>query len=189
MQTDDLGIARTYAAVLLDLATEKGLVEQVMRELDQFQQVLDQMPSLEKVLSSPAIGRRDQVGLISQVVSGRVCDLTCRFLGSVAARGRMRLFRSMVQQYRRICDDRLGLLDVKVGLARQPDQAAKIGLQDRISGVLARPIRLTVRLDPDLIGGVVIHIRGLRIDNSIKGRLDRAIGFVRTGVKEAYHGL
>lgn len=189
MKTASLQIACTYATALFELARDKDLVDQIMGDLRSFADLLERHDLLLKALTSPAIPTTLQQELIFRITNGRLNELTTRFLMCVAEHGRMALFSAIMQAFGKMVDGYLGIVEISVELASQPD-ANKLDLLSReLSNRLNRPIRLLVKADPGIIGGIIIRFNGVVIDNSLKGRLGRAIRQLRAGVKEAYNGL
>lgn len=189
MKTDSLQIARNYANALFELARDKDLVEQIMGDLRSFADLLERHDLLFEALTSPAIPTKLQQDLVFRITNGRLNELTTRFLGFVAEHGRMALLPQIMQVFSKMVDEYHGIVEISVELASQPD-ANKLDLLTReLSSRLNRPVRLLVKADPGIIGGVIIRFNGIAIDNSLKGRLQRAIQQLRAGVKEAYDGL
>ncbi|MDH7600081.1 MAG: F0F1 ATP synthase subunit delta [Sedimentisphaerales bacterium] len=105
---EDAQIARAYANVIFELAGQMDATDQVLAELEQFQSVLDGLPLLKRVLTSPAISHKAKAWLTEQVVAGRVHDFVARFLAFLAASGRMRILGPVIQQYRKVIDRHVG---------------------------------------------------------------------------------
>jgi len=137
--------------------------------------LLDQEPDLERVLVSPYLSIAAKLQLVRVVLAGRVTDLTMHFLATVVGHRRTALLRSILMRYGQLWDHHHGVTDVGVTLIEPADDAEAARFSREIAGALGRPIRLKIGVDPAILGGVMIRYSGHVVDNTIRGRLGRAI--------------
>jgi len=170
-----LHLTDTYAQALFDLAAQDGLIDTVQDDLLPVLVLLDREPDLDQVLVSPYFSAADKLRLLRKVLAGHVTDLTMEFVATVVRRRRTPLLRSILRRYGQLADEHHGLIDVLVTLAEPVDDAEAGRLAQDITAALGRPIRLKVDVDPAILGGMMIRYDGQRVDNTLKGRLERAI--------------
>jgi len=162
-------LSRVYSEAILNAAQAKGVLAQVVEEVQGIGGIFSQNPSFLRGLSSSTIDQAD--ALIIKSFSGRVHDLVLNLLRVLSARGRMDLFPALTDRLTTDSDKLLGRCRVSVTVAsklsdEQHDSLVK-QLQDRIG--LVPQINYVV--DPSLIGGLVIRIGDQQFDSSIRSRL------------------
>jgi F-type H+-transporting ATPase subunit delta len=168
-------IARVYAEALLAAALKQpnaDAPEALGRELDEFVTgVLDANPQVGSYLASPAIGRKTKTAALAAALPGHASELIRGLLGVLTHNGRLGLFRGIAEAYGEILDQRAGRVPVKVTAASELSDAQKTALTRTLAGMLKGEPMLSVRVDPDLIGGMVIQVGDRVIDTSVRTRL------------------
>lgn len=170
-----LRLAHTYARVLFSLAEEAGCVEDVRDDLNLVSVLMEHEPDLGRVLVSPYFSLDDKRRLLHQVLAARIAALTLEFLVILVRHRRTAMLRPVRDLYGQLLDRRNGLSDVTVTLARPQGEQETTRLSRDLESALGRPIRMKVVLDPEIVGGIVIRYDGRVIDNSLRGRLNRAV--------------
>jgi len=170
-----LRLTETYAQALFGLAAEDGLIDTVQDDLLPVLVMLDRVPDFDRVLISPYYSASEKLALIRKVLADRVADLTMEFLGVVVRRGRTRLLRQIVQRYGQLWDQHHGLTDVGITLSEPTDDAEAGRLAQDVAAAVGGPVRLKVDVDPSILGGAILRYNGSRVDNTLRGRLDRAV--------------
>jgi len=178
-----LRLTNTYAQVLFDLADEEGRLDAVRDDLILMSILLERDPDFGRVLVSPYFSPDYKRQLLHQVLSGRIAALTLQFLLILARHRRTALLRPILDLYSRLWDRRNGLSNVTVTLTRPLGEEAVLQLSRDVESALGRLIRLKVVLDPKILGGIVIRYDDRVVDNSLRGRLNRAIRQVLERVK------
>ncbi len=182
----DLQIARAYATAIFQLAKEANKIDTVLTELRSFVTLFESQPLLAKALCSPVIPRRLQQDLLSSIIGSSVSDLCQRFLVYLVDRGRMKLIYEIMICYSKICNEHKGITEVTVELAAMPGKQMVDWLRGELQDAISRPIELYVKENPGIIGGIIIHIGSMTIDNSLSRRVQEAISILKAGIKEVY---
>ena len=178
-----LRLTDTYARVLFGLAAEEDRLDAVRDDLMLLSILMERDPEFHQVLVSPYFTPDYKRQLLYRIFSERVTPLTLEFLATLVRHRRTAILQSIVDLYGRLWNRHNGLTDVTVTLARPPDEEEIRRFSRDIESALGRLIRLKVRLDPKILGGVVIRYDDNVMDNSLKGRLDRAVRQVLQRVK------
>jgi F-type H+-transporting ATPase subunit delta len=166
-------VARVYAQALLDAAGAAGQVEDVLQDLDGlFADVIRADPEFEAFLASGAIGRRAKAEVIERAFAGRANPLFVNFLLVLNEHDRLDLLRGVRQAAREISDERAGRMPVLVRSAVPlPDDQ-----RERLRGELREAFRkepvLETRVDPALLGGLVVRVGDWLYDASVRARLE-----------------
>jgi F-type H+-transporting ATPase subunit delta len=164
-------IGRLYAEAILRVAEEKGQSEELLEELNGLVEYLDGNPDLDRFLASPMIEAEPREQVIEQAFRGRASDLLLDSLLVVNRKGRLAALRAIAAAYRAALRDLRGWVDIHIRTA-VPLTAA---LRERLEGTLAantgRKPTLIEKVDPAVIGGLVVEVEGRKIDASVASRL------------------
>jgi F-type H+-transporting ATPase subunit delta len=164
-------IARTYADAFLDAAAATG-GSAALEDLGSFvEDVLQKIPDLQEIFVSGAIGREERLGLIDRVVAPRASELLTNFLRVLARHDRLDLLPAILHEARILEETRSGRRRVEVRVARELDQAAEVRIRDRLAAALSFTPILEIRVDPKLLGGIVIRVGDTVYDSSLATRI------------------
>jgi F-type H+-transporting ATPase subunit delta len=164
-------IARTYADALLDAVAATGS-ETVLEELGSFvDDVLLKVPGLQEILNSLVIGRDEKIRLIDKVIAPRASEMLTNFLRVLARHGRLDLLPSILRESRIRNEIRHGRRRVQVTSARPLDTGAEGRIRTRLAESLPFDPILETRVDPSLLGGIVIRVGDTIYDCSLATRI------------------
>ncbi len=163
---------RVYARALYDAAKDENGVDAVREELGDFVEAQRQVPELRELLRNPQLDQRLKASALEELLGGEE-QLVRNFLMLLVEKGRAGEIEEIARDFERIVAQEEGILDVELTTAvpLSEDEAGDVIAQiEKASG---RPVVATRRVDPDLIGGIVLQAGSLRLDASVRGRLDR----------------
>ena len=177
-------IHEIYSDVMFELAEDAGLVEQVMDDLKAVAEVMKDEPEFLSLLTLGHVKDDEKAHMVRRVFKGRVNNLTLDFLCVLAKRNRMGFVHGIGDRYQSLLDERKNLHRVEVTLATEPtdEQAEKIKAD--IRQALNAEIKLSVNIDPDIIGGIIIKKGDLMVDNSVRTILNRTVDAIMVRSKE-----
>lgn len=177
-------IHEIYSDVMFELAEDAGLVEQVMDDLDAVAEVMKDEPEFLSLLTLGHVKEDEKAKMIRRVFKGRVNDLTLDFLCVLAKRNRMNFVYGIGDRYQLLMDERKNLHRIEVTLAKEPtdEQAEKIKAD--IRDALNAEIKLSVNIDPEILGGIIIKKGDLMVDNSVRTILSRTVDAIMARSKE-----
>ncbi|MHA6317018.1 F0F1 ATP synthase subunit delta [Altererythrobacter sp. CAU 1778] len=166
-------LAGRYASALFDLASEAGTVSAVESDLDKLDAALVQSPELRDLASNPQISRGQAGSAIAGVAQHLgVSPLTQKFLGTLAANRRLGKLTDIIRAFRQIAAAQRGEVTAEIASAHPLTDAQLAALKDKLTARQGRTVSLETRVDPDLLGGLVVTIGSQRIDSSIRTRLN-----------------
>ena len=174
-----------YSDVMFELAQEAGLVDQVTDDLEAISGVLQDEPDFLSLLTFSEIKPDEKAQIVRRVFKDRINGLTLDFLCVLAKRNRMSFLHGIGQRYQTLSDEHKHLYRVEVTLAKQPTDAELEKLKVDIRDAMNTEIKLSVTVDPEIVGGIVIRKGDLMIDNSVRTILDRTVNAVVTRSKHA----
>jgi len=163
-------VARTYADALLDAAGTG--TEGVLEDLGSFvDEVLDKLPDLREVFFSRIIGRDEKIRLIDQVFAPRTSPTVANFLRVLVRHDRLELVGLIVREARLRQETRSGKQRVQIRTALPLSDQARDRLRKRLAESLPFDPILETRVDPSLIGGIVIRVADTVYDSSLVTRV------------------
>jgi F-type H+-transporting ATPase subunit delta len=165
-------VHRTYARALFETAKEHGDLASVREELGDFVAAMRDVPELREVLVNPQLDPRAKRAALEGLLEGGD-ERVRNFLFLLAEKGRIGEVEPIAEEFERLVAADEGVLDVELTTAYElsDDEAAEILRQ--IEQASGRRVEAQRKVDPDLIGGLVLQVGSRRVDASVRGRLNR----------------
>jgi F-type H+-transporting ATPase subunit delta len=165
-------IAQVYSRALFEVAKEHGKLDDVREQLGQFADALEHNRDLAVFFFSPYFSTDEKKDGLRRAVQG--ADPTfVNFLETLLERHRMPAIYRIRAEYERLWDDENKLLPVEVTSAIDLDAATVKSIGDRIGEQTGQHVELTSKVDPSILGGIVLRVGNQILDASIKNRLDQ----------------
>jgi F-type H+-transporting ATPase subunit delta len=163
---------RMYARALYEAARDEGRVDAVRADLTGLAAAMVTTPELEAFLANPQLDPAAKASVLDEVTTGG--DPVVRnFVRVVAAKGRAGQLRGIAEEFEAIVDREQGRLTVELTTAYELDDAETAAIVRQIEQASGQSVEATRSVDPDLIGGLILQAGSLRVDASVRGRLDR----------------
>jgi F-type H+-transporting ATPase subunit delta len=165
-------IARVYADALFGVAKEKGKLDAIREQLGQFADVLSENRELQLFFFSPYFSSVEKEDGLKRAVSGADPELV-NFLNLLLEKHRMPVLFRIRRQFESLWakeNKRLGVT-VTSAVELDPEIAKRIGAE--IEGQTGNTVELESRVDPDILGGLVVQVGNMVLDTSIKNRLEK----------------
>jgi F-type H+-transporting ATPase subunit delta len=163
---------RVYARALYDAAVERGNVKDVQAQLASVAEAIAEVPQLRSVIGNPQVAAGSKAAVLEAAV-GEPDELMSNFLKLVAEKGRAASLEAIRAELDEIVARAEGQLTVTLTTAYElSDEDAK-DIVGRIEKASGRQVEAVRKVDPELIGGIVLQAGSLRADASVRGRLDR----------------
>lgn len=170
-------LASHYARALADaiLSSESDLQpQQALDQLRSIEYVLSSSDLLQLVLLSPTVSKDDKLMLAERLAEALTLHRTIRnFMLLVVAHGRTREIGKMVAELDRVIDERHGIVPAEVFSARELSREERETVERALSSNLGRPIKARYQVDSSLLGGIRAIVASKEYDTSIRGRLER----------------
>lgn len=166
-------LAGRYASALFELASEAGTVSAVEADLETLADALRESAELRALIRNPEVSRealgRVLTGLGAQL---KLSDLTKNFLGVLAQNRRVAELPATIRAFQSIAAAQRGEVTAEVASAHPLSDEQLSTLEHKLRAREGRTVKLKTRVDPDLLGGLVVTIGSQRIDSSIRSRLN-----------------
>ncbi len=168
------GVAARYASALYDLADEKGALDAVAGDLSALQKMIDDSEDFRRFLRSPVISRADQSKAIAAVADkAQLSPLAHKFLGLLAAHRRLAALTGVIAGFRAILAERRGQATARVTSAVPLTDAQTNALIDSLKKSVGRSIDIVSKVDPSILGGLIVKVGSRMVDSSLKSKLQR----------------
>lgn len=174
-------VARRYALALLEEAERTGVLSAVDADIDMLRETLVTSPDLQRFLRSPVISREKKAAVVDRLLADRVQPLTLRFIRMMIDKEREDILPEIVSAYRERRDVQQGIVEASATLATSVSRGEQEQLQAAVEGLTGRKVRLSVRHDPGLIGGIVIRVGDTVYDGSVQHQLANLREHLRPG--------
>jgi len=166
-----VSVASTYAEALYEGALDKGVVPRVSEEIAALRAAYDEVPELRAALTNPEIDHADRKTAAQAVLAES--DPTVRnFVLVLIDRGRMHEFPEIAKAFAERVQDATGRLAVTVTTAVPLTDELRKALEDRLRDETGLQLELTERIDPEIVGGMVIDASGTVVDASVRRSID-----------------
>lgn len=165
-------IPRTYAEGLLAAAEQRGEVLAVAENFHSLvYDVFPACPGLEAFLDTVAVTRKAKDEALTRMFEGKAVPLFLDFLRLLNRKERLGMLRLIGIAFRTILENRANHERVLVESATELTEDQKAKLKETLKAVLKKTPVLVVRVNPDLIGGLVVHVGDKVLDTSVRSKL------------------
>jgi F-type H+-transporting ATPase subunit delta len=172
--TEQGGLATRYAAALFELADSKKALDAVAGDLTALQKMIGESADLRRMMNSPVLDRQAQVKALSAIVKAAgFSELTQKFTGLVAQNRRLFTLPAMIRAFQKLLADRRGETTARVTAARPLTAEQQAAVAEAIKKVVGSKVSIDVKVDPSLLGGLVVQVGSRMIDSSLKTKLQK----------------
>ena len=166
------GMAGRYAGALFDLAKEVSKISEVEADLVKFQGLLDMSPDLKSMVRSPVISAAEQGKALSAILAkAGIGGLAANFLKLIAGNRRLFAASDMIKGFRALAAKGRGEMTAEVASAVALNDAQVAALKDQLKAAVGKAVTLNTKVDPSLLGGLVVKVGSRMIDSSLRTKL------------------
>jgi F-type H+-transporting ATPase subunit delta len=168
------GLAERYAAALFELADERHDLDAVAGDLRELRAMLAASPELGRLVRSPVLSRGEQGKAMAALAdSAKLSKLTTDFIAIVARNRRLFAVPAMIEAFLAKLAARRGEVTAEITAAQALSDAQQNALTDQLRRVVGSRVAIELRVDPSLLGGMIVKIGSRMVDGSLKGQLQR----------------
>ena len=165
-------VAGRYASALFELATEQGKAAEVEADLQKVQSLCDESNDLIRMMRSPVIPSEEQGKALAAILAkAEVGQLATNFFKLIAANRRLFAAVDMIKAYRALAAKARGEVTAEVTTAHALSDAQTAALKQTLKEQAGKDVSLAVKIDPTLLGGLVVKLGSRMIDSSLRTRL------------------
>jgi len=175
-------MAGRYATALFDLASETNTVDSVKADLERFDALVAGIGDLERLVRSPVFSADEQLHALSAVLDRTgIGGLAAQFLKLVTANRRLFAARQMIKGYRELVANHKGEATAEVTVAEKLNDEHVEALRAALKSVSGKDVDLDIKIDPAIIGGLVVKLGSRMVDTSLRTKLNA----IKHAMKEA----
>ena len=176
-------MAGRYAGALFDLAREEKAVDSVKKDLEAFDALIAGNPDLNRLVRSPVFGVDDQLNAISAILAkAQITGLAANFLRVITTNRRLFALREIIRGYRALVARHKGEVSAQITVAEKLSDTNLDALKSALKSVTGgKDIDLDVKIDPAIIGGLVVKVGSRMVDSSLRTKLNA----IKFAMKEA----
>jgi ATP synthase F1 delta subunit len=163
---------RIYADALFQAALERGRLDKVREDLGEFVAAVETVPALDALLTNPELDRGQRRAALEGILDG-ADELVRNFVLLAAEKNRAGQIGEIFREFERLVAQQERRLEVELTTAVALSDEEAQSIVSQIQKAAGRSVEATRAVDPDLVGGFVLQAGSLRVDASIRGRLER----------------
>ncbi len=163
---------RMYARALFQAAQEQGRLTEVHVELGQFAAALEASPELRGVLANPELETAAKAGVLADILEG-ADELVHNVVLLLAEKGRAGQIEEIYAEFDALVAREQGRLAVELTTAYELSDEETQSIVHTIEQASGRKVEAARNVDARLIGGIVLQVGSLRVDASVRGRLNQ----------------
>ncbi len=172
MRAVSLAAARVYAEALLDIAAAQDNLPQIVDDLHAVQDLFHEDETFRTFYSSHRFEREFKQRVLREALEGKLCRPVMGLIHVLAGKQRELYLDNIVAEFDRFRDLREGRLHIHVTVAQPLDEEQKSQLAARLGAVTGKKIKIHEKVDPRVLGGLVVRIEDKVIDGSVRKRLE-----------------
>ena len=165
-------IAQVYARALFEVAKERDILDEIHDDLGAFATALDENRELAVFFFSPYFSSEEKKNGLERAVTG-ADPIFMNFLETLLERHRMPVIFRMRAQFEQLWDEENKLLPVEITSSVELDKEIVAQIGDRIGEQTGQKVELSSKVDPDILGGLVVRVGNFVLDASIRNRLNQ----------------
>jgi F-type H+-transporting ATPase subunit delta len=173
VETSMSGVAGRYAVALFELASESGKTDAVSADLQRFAALIEESDDLKRLVRSPVFTPEQQQAAVGAILDRvGIGGIAGNFIRLVVRKRRLFAFPAMTRAFEALLAERKGIVPAEVTVAEpMPDQMLA-ELKAALRKTAGSQVSLGVKVNPDIIGGMVVKLGHRMIDASLKTKLN-----------------
>jgi F-type H+-transporting ATPase subunit delta len=176
------GVSGRYATALFELARDEKSVDAVLADLDQFDRLLAESDDLKRLVRSPVFSADAQMKALSAVLEkAEITGVSAKFLKVLTANRRLFAVTDVIRAFRALVAKFKGEATADVTVAEALSDANLDALKAALKSVTGKDVTLNVKVDPSIIGGLVVKLGSRMVDSSLRTKLNS----IKHAMKEA----
>jgi len=175
-------MAGRYATALFELALEANAIDAVASDLDKFDAMVAESADLARLVKSPVFTAEDQTRAVSALLDkAGIGGLAAKFIKLVASNRRLFAIHEIVRAFKAMVARHKGEVTAEVTVAAKLSDARLEEIKSSLKSATGKDVRMDVKIDPAIIGGLIVKLGSRMIDSSLRTKLNA----IKFAMKEA----
>ena len=184
-RAEQRSLAETWCEAVFRIASSRGVEDELLEEWRGVVALMDRDPQLESVLSSPLVTLEEKDRLIEKAFRGKASDLLVDTLQVLRRKERLGLLRDLAAAFEAAWMEKKGRIEAHVTSAVPLSPEIRAELAKVLSNLTRKEAQLVEKVDPDILGGLVVRVGDRKFDDSVSRELERLIAaFAVRGSRE-----
>jgi F-type H+-transporting ATPase subunit delta len=176
------GVSGRYATALFELARDQKSVDSIKTDLDRFEAMLADSADLRRLVRSPVFSAGEQSKALGAVLDqAAISGISANFLKVLTANRRLFAVADMITAFRALVAKFKGEATADVTVAETLNDGNLDALKAALKAVTGKDVALNVKVDPSIIGGLVVKLGSRMVDSSLRTKLNS----IKHAMKEA----
>ncbi|MDZ4849472.1 MAG: ATP synthase F1 subunit delta [Pirellulaceae bacterium] len=169
---ESMHVGQVYAKALLAAAHSEGKADLIVEQLSSLvNDVLAKQPALVAIFANPKLAVEEKAGILDRIFGKSIDPILLKTIKVIALRRRFGMIGSIQQAAVRMQDEAQGRLQVIVTTAQALDASALDNLRDKLKTMLKAEVSISNKVDPSVIGGLMVRVGDTVFDGSVDGQL------------------
>lgn len=165
-------MAGRYATALYELAEDAKSTDAVLKDLERFDTLLAGSDDLRRLVKSPVFTAEEQLGAITAILDkAGISGLAGNFIKLAAKNRRLFAIDVMIRAFRAIVARARGELTAHVTVAEPLNDVRVKDIKAALAEVTQKDVKIDIKVDPSIIGGIIVQLGSRMVDASLKTRL------------------
>ncbi|GJL98502.1 MAG: ATP synthase subunit delta [Methyloligella sp.] len=175
------GMAGRYATALFELARENNQLDQVSGDLNKFKAMLEESTDLQRLVESPVFSAETQEQAIAALLKkADFGPITEKFFSVVTGNRRLDAITNIIRDFGKLLSDHRGEVTAEATSASELNEEQQTKLRAALKDIAGQDIELITKVDPAILGGLIVKIGSRQIDDSLRTKLNN----MKTRMKE-----
>ena len=176
------GVSGRYATALFELARDEKSIDAVKADLDKFAALLAESEDLKRLVRSPVFAAEAQLKALSAVLDrAGISGISANFLNVLTANRRLFAVADVVRAFNALVAKFKGEASADVTVAEALSDKNLDALKTALKSVTGKDVALNVKIDPSIIGGLIVKLGSRMVDSSLRTKLNS----IKHAMKEA----
>ena len=176
------GVSGRYATALFELARDEKSIDAVKADLDRFDAMLADSADLQRLVRSPVFSADAQAKALAAVLEkAAITGIAANFLRVLTVNRRLFAVRQVIGAFRALVAKFRGEATADVTVAEALSDKNLDALKTALKSVTGKDVALNVKVDPSIIGGLVVKLGSRMVDSSLRTKLNS----IKPAMKEA----
>lgn len=164
---------KVYAEAFFELCRDEASdrLGDILGELTALNDIFTQNPDFIKLLGTPTVPMDEKLGMMKEVIADGISEYTGNLLCVLTECGRMNCFSGIVKNFRALYNDHFRIAEIIVTSSAPLSEQIRAQIAEKMTEVTGKKVSIREKVDPSLIGGVMIDYGSTRYDGSVRTRL------------------
>jgi F-type H+-transporting ATPase subunit delta len=173
VETSMSGVAGRYAAALFELASEAREADAVWADLQRFGKLVEDSSDLKRLVKSPVIPAEQQQAALGAILDrAGIGGIAGNFMRLVAQKRRLFAIADMIRAYQALLAAKKGIVPAEVTVAEAMPDKILADLKAALAKTAGKDVALSVKINSDIVGGMIVKLGHRMIDASLKTKLN-----------------